>query len=72
MGDTNLERQFKQVPGVIDVVSFGSQTKEFHAELDPNMLVAFNVSISQECSGTKASGRAAGEGLSLRTWQGAK
>src|SRR5215467_9404011 len=42
-----LERQFKQEPGVIDVVSFGGPTKEFHVELDPNKLVAFNVSISQ-------------------------
>src|SRR5919197_4648660 len=45
--DWLLERQFKQVPGVIDVVSFGGQTKEFHVDLDPNKLVAFNVSISQ-------------------------
>jgi len=48
--DWILERQFKQVPGVIDVVSFGGQTKEFHVELDPNKLVAFNVSISQVLS----------------------
>jgi cobalt-zinc-cadmium resistance protein CzcA len=45
--DWVLERQFKQVPGVIDVVSFGGPTKEFHVDLDPNQLVAFNVSISQ-------------------------
>src|SRR5499433_1367010 len=45
--DWVLERQFKQVPGVIDVVSFGGESKEFHVELDPNKLVAFNVSISQ-------------------------
>src|SRR5919202_5498819 len=45
--DWILERQFKQVPGVIDVVSFGGPTKEFHVDLDPNRLVAFNVSISQ-------------------------
>src|SRR5215510_4576872 len=45
--DWLLERQFKQVPGVIDVVSFGGESKEFHVELDPNKLVAFNVSISQ-------------------------
>jgi len=45
--DWILERQFKQVPGVIDVVSFGGPTKEFHVDLDPNKLVAFNVSISQ-------------------------
>jgi cobalt-zinc-cadmium resistance protein CzcA len=45
--DWILERQFKQVPGVIDVVSFGGQTKEFHIDLDPTKLIAFNVSISQ-------------------------
>src|SRR5262249_54090138 len=45
--DWILERQFKQVPGVIDVVSFGGQTKEFHVDLDPNKLIAFNASISQ-------------------------
>src|SRR5262245_11301414 len=45
--DWILERQFKQVPGVIDVVSFGGQTKEFHVDLDPNKLIAFNVSVSQ-------------------------
>src|SRR5262249_17523440 len=39
--------QFKEVPGVIDVVSFGGPTKEFHVDLDPNQLVAFHVSISQ-------------------------
>src|SRR3989442_1099338 len=33
--DWVLERQFKQVPGVIDVVSFGGETKEFHIDLDP-------------------------------------
>src|SRR5215475_882883 len=45
--DWILERQFKQIPGVIDVVSFGGQTKEFHIDLDPNNLTAFGVSVSQ-------------------------
>jgi cobalt-zinc-cadmium resistance protein CzcA len=38
--DWLLERQFKQVPGVIDVVSFGGPTKEFHTlEVhDPKMV----------------------------------
>ncbi len=45
--DWILERQFKQVPGVIDVVSFGGQTKEFHVDLDPTKLIAFNISIAQ-------------------------
>src|SRR5215470_13017284 len=43
--DWVLERQFKQVPGVIDVVGFGGQTKQFHAELDPNKLILFGVSV---------------------------
>ncbi|HMB29029.1 MAG TPA: CusA/CzcA family heavy metal efflux RND transporter, partial [Blastocatellia bacterium] len=45
--DWILERQFKQVPGVIDVASFGGQTKQFHVELDPNKLIQFNVSVPQ-------------------------
>ena len=45
--DWILERQFKQVPGVIDVVSFGGQTKEFHVDLDPGRLIAFGVSVPQ-------------------------
>src|SRR5215468_3223426 len=45
--DWILERQFKQIPGVIDVVSFGGQTKEFHIDLDPNKLIAFNISVPQ-------------------------
>src|SRR6266704_1089680 len=45
--DWILERQFKQVPGVIDVVSFGGQTKEFHVELDPRRLIAFGVAVPQ-------------------------
>ncbi|HJY82862.1 MAG TPA: CusA/CzcA family heavy metal efflux RND transporter, partial [Candidatus Binatia bacterium] len=48
--DWILERQFKQVPGVIDVVSFGGPTKEFHVDLDPNELIAFNVSVPQVMS----------------------
>src|SRR6267143_7198262 len=53
--DWILERQFKQVPGVIDVVSFGGETKEFHIDLDPNKLVAFNVSVSQVMNAVAAS-----------------
>src|SRR5262245_55111738 len=45
--DWILERQFKQVPGVIDVDSFGGQTKEFHVDLDPNKLIAFSFSVPQ-------------------------
>ena len=53
--DWILERQFKQVPGVIDVVSFGGDTKEFHVDLDPNKLIAFNVSVPQVMNAIAAS-----------------
>jgi cobalt-zinc-cadmium resistance protein CzcA len=45
--DWVLERQFKQVPGVIDVVSFGGLTKEYHVEVDPNRLRAFGITLPQ-------------------------
>jgi cobalt-zinc-cadmium resistance protein CzcA len=44
--DWILERQFRQVPGIIDVISFGGPTKEFHVDLDPNKMIAFGVSIA--------------------------
>jgi len=45
--DWVLERQFKQVPGVIDVVSFGGLTKEYHVEADPNRLRAYGITLAQ-------------------------
>jgi cobalt-zinc-cadmium resistance protein CzcA len=45
--DWVLERQFKQVPGVIDVVSFGGESKEYHVEVDPYRLRGQNVSLTQ-------------------------
>ena len=43
--DWILARQFKQIPGILDVVGFGGPTKEFHVDLDPNRLIAFGVSV---------------------------
>ncbi len=45
--DWILERQFKQVPGVIDVTSFGGTTKEYHVEVDPFRLRARGVTLGQ-------------------------
>ena len=36
--DWILERQFKQVQGVIDVTSYGGETKQYHVEVDPYRL----------------------------------
>ena len=45
--DWILERQFKQVPGVIDVTSFGGETKEYHVEIDPLKLKARGLTLAQ-------------------------
>jgi cobalt-zinc-cadmium resistance protein CzcA len=45
--DWILERQFRQVPGVIDVVSFGGETKQYQVQLDPVNLKGRNVNLSQ-------------------------
>ncbi len=45
--DWILERQFKQVPGVIDVVSFGGFTKQYHIDVDPYRLSGENVTLDQ-------------------------
>jgi cobalt-zinc-cadmium resistance protein CzcA len=45
--DWILVRQFKQVPGVVDVVTFGGETKEYHVEVDPYRLRARGVSLAQ-------------------------
>ena len=45
--DWILERQFKQVPGVIDVTSFGGETKQFQIGVDPYRLKGHGVSLDQ-------------------------
>jgi cobalt-zinc-cadmium resistance protein CzcA len=45
--DWILVRQFKQVPGVVDVVTFGGETREYHVEVDPFRLRARGVSLTQ-------------------------
>lgn len=45
--DWILERQFKQVPGVIDVVSFGGETKQYQINVDPFRLRAYAVNLDQ-------------------------
>src|SRR6266436_6232251 len=45
--DWTLEKQFKSVPNVVDVVSFGGTTREYQVRLDPTKLVAYGLSISQ-------------------------
>jgi cobalt-zinc-cadmium resistance protein CzcA len=45
--DWVLEKQFKSVPNVVDVASFGGSTKEYQVRIDPGKLVDYGLSISQ-------------------------
>lgn len=45
--DWTLEKEFKSVPGVVDVASFGGITKEYQIRLDPDKLISYGLSIAQ-------------------------
>ena len=45
--DWTLEKQFKSVPNVVDVSSFGGTTREYQVRVDPNKLVAYGLNIAQ-------------------------
>jgi cobalt-zinc-cadmium resistance protein CzcA len=45
--DWILERQWKQVQGVIDVTSYGGETKQYHVEVDPYRLRGHAVTLGQ-------------------------
>ncbi|MGO9940332.1 MAG: efflux RND transporter permease subunit [Terracidiphilus sp.] len=45
--DWTLEKQFKNVPGIVDVASFGGITKEYQIRLNPDKLISYGLSIAQ-------------------------
>jgi len=45
--DWQLEKAFRQIPGVIDVTSFGGPTKHYQVNVDASRLKAYNLSIAQ-------------------------
>ncbi|MBI3785627.1 MAG: efflux RND transporter permease subunit [Deltaproteobacteria bacterium] len=45
--DWIVVRQLKQVPGVVDVVSYGGETKEYHADVDPYRLAGQGVTLPE-------------------------
>ncbi|MGC1904989.1 MAG: CusA/CzcA family heavy metal efflux RND transporter [Candidatus Acidiferrum sp.] len=45
--DWTLEKQFKSVPNVVDVSSFGGMTREYQVRLDPGKLIAYGVTVAQ-------------------------
>jgi len=45
--DWTLEKQFKSVPNVVDVVSFGGTTREYQVRLDPEKLIDYGLNLGQ-------------------------
>src|SRR5216684_978649 len=45
--DWIVEKNFKAVPDVVDVASFGGPTREYQVRVDPNKLSAYGLSLAQ-------------------------
>jgi cobalt-zinc-cadmium resistance protein CzcA len=45
--DWQVRREFRRIPGVIDVTAFGGTTKEYHVDIDPGKLISYGVTLSQ-------------------------
>ncbi|AGY58812.1 efflux RND transporter permease subunit [Gloeobacter kilaueensis] len=45
--DWQLEKAFRQIPGVIDVTSFGGPVKTYQVNIDPGRLRAFSLTLDQ-------------------------
>jgi cobalt-zinc-cadmium resistance protein CzcA len=45
--DWVVEKNFKAVPNVVDVSSFGGPTREYQVRVDPNKLIAYGLSLAQ-------------------------
>jgi len=45
--DWVVEKNFKAVPDIVDVASFGGPTREYQVRIDPNKLVSYGLSIAQ-------------------------
>jgi heavy metal efflux system protein len=48
--DWQVRREFRRIPGVIDVTGFGGTTKEYHVDIDPGRLISYDVNLSQVMS----------------------
>ena len=45
--DWVIEKNFKSVPNVVDVASFGGPTREYQVRVDPNKLISYSLSLAQ-------------------------
>jgi len=45
--DWVVEKNFKAVPDIVDVASFGGPTREYQVRIDPNKLISYGLSLAQ-------------------------
>lgn len=53
--DWLVTRELKQVPGIIDVTTFGGTTRQYQVIVDPNLLLAHNVTLTQVVNAIQSS-----------------
>jgi cobalt-zinc-cadmium resistance protein CzcA len=64
--DWLLVREIKQVPGIIDVATFGGTTRQYQAEVDPNKLLTYGVTMTQVVNAvTNSNANAGGNYLTI-------
>ncbi|HLZ45480.1 MAG TPA: CusA/CzcA family heavy metal efflux RND transporter [Gemmatimonadales bacterium] len=55
VADWDIRRVLKQVPGIVDVTTFGGTTRQYQAEVDPQKLLAYDVTLPQVLDALSAS-----------------
>jgi len=58
--DWVVERKFRTVPGVVDVVGFGGPTLQYQVQLDPAKLKSYNITLKQVLDALANSNKNAG------------
>src|ERR1019366_1682560 len=58
--DWFVRRELKDVPGIIDGTTFGGTTKQYQAEIDPQKLLQYNVTLPQVLTAIASSNQNAG------------
>jgi cobalt-zinc-cadmium resistance protein CzcA len=58
--DWLVRRELKQVPGIIDITTFGGTTRQYQVVADPNRLLAYGVTLPQVLNAIQSSNANAG------------
>ena len=58
--DWLVRRELKQVPGIIDITTFGGTTRQYQIETDPNKLLSLGITLPQVLNAVQSSNANAG------------